>query len=404
MAGLFDSEVKGVKPATGGTGLFGNSGDFITKERGQILQEHLYNKENANNPFRAIGGALKTYNLQNSPEVQQMRDTETIMSQIDVTNAMEVGVAYKELMKIGNVRGAVELLQQHKSLAPPPESPLDTSVQTFNGVKSLINNQDGSVIKELGPAEEIEKAGPEEPWFDDNTQLIGTKQKDKTGKYNYTRFKQPPLVSMSTGEKVKFAMEEFKVVNESASAAESQINNLDYIDKTMAGIETGSLTDWRVAIGRLSSSLNLPVEGDLSSLESSKTAMGNLVMASLNNFPGQISNQERQFLEGIMPSLTQTAKGRAAISGMLRKVADRSLAKREIMQKYIRGTTPDLAPAEGQTFYDEWKQYQSENPLFDDMNMGSGTKAKNADGLEIELYLDGSWRTPDGSIYGAEKE
>jgi hypothetical protein len=316
---------------------------------------------------------------------------------------MEARVGYEQLMKIGNTKGAVQLLQMHKSLQNT-QANRDTSVQEVNGKKLLIDNQDGSTIKELGPATstEAERAGKEEKWFDDNGQLIGIKQQDKTGKYQYTRYKQSPLVNMTTGEKVKFSLDEFKVANEAATAAESQINNLDYIDKTMAGIKTGSLTDWRVAIGRLSSSLNLPVEEDLGNLSSAKTAMGNLVMASLNNFPGQISNQERQFLEGIMPSLVQTPEGRSAISGMLRKISNRALAKREIMQKYIRGTTPDLAPAEGQTFYDEWKQYQIENPLFDNLNMGSGTKAKNADGLEIELFLDGSWRTPDGKIYEAQ--
>jgi hypothetical protein len=119
MAGLFDRET-GQQPATSGTGLFGNSGDFLTKERAQIKQDHQTRYEDRTNPFRALGGAMKTYNLQSSPEVKQMEETQTIMEQIDVTNQMEVGVAYKELMKIGNVRGAIELLQQHKSLATTP--------------------------------------------------------------------------------------------------------------------------------------------------------------------------------------------------------------------------------------------------------------------------------------------
>jgi len=398
---VFDTEGQ-PEAATGGTGLFGNSGDFLTKERAKISETHTRDYQDRQNPFRMLGGAMKTYNLQNSPEVQQMRDTETIMKQIDVTSPMEVKTGYEALMNIGNTKGAVQLLQQHKLLLGT-QAKRDTSVQTIGGVKVLIDNQDGSKIKELGPADDAGQAGPEEKWFDDNNMLIGTKQKDKTGKYAYTRFKQSALVNMGTKEKVKFSLDEFKVANEAATAAESQINNLDYIDQTMAGIETGSLTDWRVAIGRLSSSLNLPVEGDLSSLESSKTAMGNLVMASLNNFPGQISNQERQFLEGIMPSLTQTAKGRAAISGMLRKVANRSLAKRELMQKYVRGTTPDLAPEDGPTFYDEWKQYQVDNPLFDDKTLGTGTFAEDKNGVRYELKLNGDWLDSDGNLYGAEQ-
>ena len=154
MGALFDNETGQRKPTTSGTGLFGGSEDFLTTERNKISQMHTRDWQDRDNPFRMLGGAMKTYNLQNSPEVQQMRDTETIMQQIDITNQMEVGVAYKELMKIGNVRGAVELLQQHKSLAP------DAAAAT---------------------------AGEVTPYMVDGKQ-IGTKQPDKTGKMIYNEY------------------------------------------------------------------------------------------------------------------------------------------------------------------------------------------------------------------------
>ena len=80
MAGLFDLEGNSPQAATGGTGLFGNSGDFITKERAQIANDFTRDYEDRKNPFRMLGGALKTINLQNSPEVQQMKQADETMA------------------------------------------------------------------------------------------------------------------------------------------------------------------------------------------------------------------------------------------------------------------------------------------------------------------------------------
>jgi len=151
MAGLFDLEGNSPQAATGGTGLFGNSGDFLTQERAKIGQEHTRDYEDRKNPFRMLGGALKTYNLQNSPEVQQMRDTDTIMQQIDVTRPEEVKVGYDELMKIGNVKGALELLKAHNEFATTPAK--RDIIDGADGYKYYVDTQERvlpDVVKQEG--------------------------------------------------------------------------------------------------------------------------------------------------------------------------------------------------------------------------------------------------------------
>ena len=152
MAGLFDLEGNSPQAATGGTGLFGNSADFITKERDQIANDFTRDYEDRKNPFRMLGGALKTYNLQNSPEVQQMRDTDTIIQQIDIKSPEEVKVGYDELMKIGNVKGALGLLKAHNEFVERPDK----------------------------------TAGPVTPWTVNGVQ-VGTQQAGTDGKVTYTK-------------------------------------------------------------------------------------------------------------------------------------------------------------------------------------------------------------------------
>lgn len=399
-------------------GLFDLDADaFLTQEREKVSADFLNPRDyrTVENPFRMLGGALKSHNLQNSKEVQEMRQTEELMRQYsgdlygeDPTKQKEAWLGLARELQPFNQKGAYEALTHANSIKIEKPGKLDTSVEEIDGRKLLIDNQSGSTIKNLGPVTgqgEDDRAGPEEKWFDDNNVLIGTKQKDKTGKYTYTRYKQSPLVHMGGKEKVKHALGEFTIANEESRYAQETLNNIAYIEQAMSGIKTGALTEWKLALGQLASSLNLPVDDDISSLEGARTAMGNLVMAGLNNFSGAISNQERTFLASIMPGLSQTPEGRTEISNLLKRLSQRSIDREQIMQKYVRGTAPDLAPAEGSTFYDEWKQYQIENPLFSGASnrLRTGRSAKDANGVEFFENIGGEWIDGNNNIYGAEQ-
>jgi hypothetical protein len=240
-----------------------------------------------------------------------------------------------------------------------------------------------------------------EPWLAPDGTRIGTKQRGPDGKYVYTRDKQSPLVNMSAGDKMKFAFDNYQDAVDSASAAEKQLNNLDFIDATIGDIETGSLTDLRVAFGQLSASLNLPIDTEISSLEGARTAAGELVMAALDKFPGQISNAEREFLELRMPGLTQTREGRQVIIALLRRTAEREIVRRDMMEKYIQRESPDLVPVGEQSYFREWEQYKEENPIWEDLRKPKGTVITNPN-TRVLYYesLDGQYRDKNGNLYG----
>jgi len=104
--GLFDK-------ATGGTGLFGNESQWLQDERDKISTRHTRDWQDRQNPFRMLGGALKAHNLKNSPETQQMRDTQTLLEQIDINRPDEVDFAIKKLTEMGNIKGAYQLREMY---------------------------------------------------------------------------------------------------------------------------------------------------------------------------------------------------------------------------------------------------------------------------------------------------
>jgi len=151
--GLFDK-------ATGGTGLFGNESQWLQDERDKISVRHTRDYQDRQNPFRMLGGALKAHNLKNSPEAQQMRQTEELMKQYsggmydkDHTKQREAWLGLAQELKSFNPKGAVQAMQVAQSIDPPKKSMLDTSVEEINGRQVLINNQTGDAIKDLGPVD-----------------------------------------------------------------------------------------------------------------------------------------------------------------------------------------------------------------------------------------------------------
>ena len=211
-----------------------------------------------------------------------------------------------------------------------------------------------------------------EPWTTPDGKRIGTKQRGPDGKFVYTRDVQSPLVSMNSGKQADMVLSDFKEIRDKARFAEKTVNNLDFIEATIGDIETGAMTDFKVGISQLAASLNLPYSKEVSSLEGAKTAAGELVMAGLNNFPGQISNSEREFLVERMPGLTQTKEGRKLIVNLLRRAAEETITNRRMMEKYVNRPEPTYFPEGEKSYFQEWDEYRAENPLWQDIPVPKG--------------------------------
>ena len=179
-------------------------------------------------------------------------------------------------------------------------------------------------------------------------------------------------------EDSKFTYSELGKAVDDARYAVKEKQNLEYIKRGMEGIGTGKLTDAKVWINELASSLDLPVSNDMANLESAGTAMGNLVMAGLNNFPGQISNEERKYVASIMPKLTQTPKGREQIIEFLGRLSDRRVEYRKQMIGFVSKHSSLMTKED--SFYSRWDKYEEDNPVLDglDLLVRQGNKAINS--------------------------
>ena len=267
---------------------------------------------------------------------------------------------------------------------------------------TAINAGDSRFQEQRGITPFPESFGPATPWVNDKGEVLGTKQKGPDGKWHYKDdpSKRAPLVSMGAGAQADIALEEFKEAREKAQFAEKQLNSLDFIETTIGDMETGLMTDFKVGVNQLASSLNLPFSGDVPNLEAARTAAGELVMDSLQKFPGQISNAEREFLEKRMPGLTQTKEGRQLIIDMLRRSAEREIKRRQLMQPYINRPEPTFFPEGEKSYWQVWDEYRDNNPIWQDIPMPDGGVKMDTDTNTLYYEsLDGKYRDKNRELW-----
>ena len=273
-----------------------------------------------------------------------------------------------------------------------------TNAQSDQEVKEIYNQAFSQGNSKYQTKREMmafpERFSPAEPWYSEETgEQLGTKQMSPEGKWVYTDdpSKRGPLVSMSAGEKVKDALKKMGEAEEAAAFAQQLLRSNEFITKMIGDVETGAFTSAKVLFGRIAASLNLPVPDDLDALIASETATGDIGMALLEAFPGQISNAEREFVIRIAPGLSQTREGRKLVSEFWKRTAQRRVAKMQIMSEYMQGD-PDLYPANKQSFNARWQEYQDMHPVYEDMAVPPGREKKM--GYEYRVIVDPRTRRP----------
>jgi len=124
-------------------GIFDNEETFLTKERDRIIQPnrgHLGISRH-DNPFRALGVALKIYESRNGEGATRAKNTEKIMQNVDLQNKESLSSAIRELQKIGNIEGATQLLNylnSVKTVKRPTDTDLNGRLRYLDGKKELV--------------------------------------------------------------------------------------------------------------------------------------------------------------------------------------------------------------------------------------------------------------------------
>jgi len=179
-------------------------------------------------------------------------------------------------------------------------------------------------------------------------------------------------VNTAAKEESKFAFQQLTAAVKDSTAAQKTKDNVSYIKQVMKDVETGALTNLRLNLNRYGASFGFSIQEDIPNIAAANTAIGNMVMAGLNAFPGQISEGERKFLETRMPNIIQTPAGREQIMELLNRLADRPIAYRKLMNKFMKDNSNSLMPEGKDTFYDEWDKHKEKNVLFKGLDMLAG--------------------------------
>jgi hypothetical protein len=206
------------------------------------------------------------------------------------------------------------------------------------------------------------------------------------------RSKKSAGVTVNTGQKEesKFAFQQFTGAVKDAEAAQKTKDNISYARQAMEDIDTGALTSFRVNLNRIGASFDFPVQEDIPNIAAANTAFGNMVMAGLNAFPGQISDSERKFLEGRMPNIVQTKEGREQVMELLDNLADRPIEYRKKMNDYMEKHDNSLMPGKGEeSFYTKWDEYKKENPIMKDLSLLQPVTVDESQYTEIRELPDG---------------
>ena len=238
-----------------------------------------------------------------------------------------------------------------------------------------------------------ERFGSRETWYSETGEALGWKQLSPEGKWVYQDdpSKRGPLVSMGEQGHVKYAFERMSEADKEAAYSQKLLNSSEFIAQLIGDVETGAFTSAKILLGRVFASLNVPMPDNVDALIASQTATGDIGMQLLENFPGQISNEERKFVISIAPGLSQTKEGRRIVAEFWKRKAQKSLARQQIMGEYM-GSSPTLWPEGKQSFNVRWQEYLDTHPAYEDLAVPPGRE--KAMGYQYRVIADPKTRRP----------
>lgn len=285
-----------------------------------------------------MGGALAQLAGYEDPAVKKARGIQEMMKDLDPTTSAGLYEGSKRLLNAGYTKEASAIsdkaLQVRKvEASETPDAP------KYNTTR-------------------INRDGIEETWI--------TKGGIPLKRIAESKIKGDGNISVNFGDKesIKYSFNQLKDASLDAKVADNTLANLDKMEALIGNVNTGTLTNMKVSLSQLGTSLGIDVPKDIANLEAANAVAGDLVMGVLSKFKGAISDAERRFAADIMPKLSQTKEGRAQIVVYLRAIAKRAKTKKNMMTKFIQTHGKQLIPDEGETFDDQWTRHVADNPLF----------------------------------------
>jgi hypothetical protein len=186
-------------------------------------------------------------------------------------------------------------------------------------------------------------------------------------------------------------------------AAMKKLNKLDRMDSLLAGVTTGKLTPAMTDIAAIGESFGISIDKTLPAKQAMQALSREMALELRNpaggaGMPGAMSDQDREFLQSMTPSLSQTNEGNRLIIDTARKVAKRDQEIAKLARTY-RQQHEHL----DEGFYDQVQAYGDAHPLFTGQNVPQGTAESMTPNVTSEadynkLPSGATYTAPDGSI------
>jgi hypothetical protein len=197
---------------------------------------------------------------------------------------------------------------------------------------------------------------------------------------NQMTFKQEGEEAKKVGG---FFGEQYSNVQSAGMTAQSKLNKLSRMEALMQGYETGKLTPLGKDIASYMQSVGIKIDPNLGNKEAFEALSNEMALEARNpsggaGMPGAMSDQDRIFLQNIVPGLSKTKGGNKMMIETNRRLAKRDQDVAKLARDYRK---KNGSIDEG--FYEELAAFSAANPLFKDMQ-GDAPSGESYDDAEKE--------------------
>ena len=159
----------------------------------------------------------------------------------------------------------------------------------------------------------------------------------------------------------------FLDIQNSGMQARSKLNSLGRLETLLTGYETGKLAPLAKDVAAYAASVGIKIDPKLGDKEAAEALSNELALQARNpsggaGMPGAMSDQDRAFLQNMVPGLSKSSGGNRMIIETQRRLAKREMDVARLAGEY-RAKNGTLDPQ----FFQQLQQWADSNPLFSDM-------------------------------------
>lgn len=290
----------------------------------------------------------------------------------DVINSMPPGV--RQLATALDRQGKMNLIMKYAD--PGSEAVLDTQTNQVVFVPKTIIGRDPRFQPIEGAKLEIQRG-----------QLANSQRQTDINERNATVVQTPggPMLNPTLEQKADAETErkmlegDYADVRKANSAAQegalqarTGLANISRLSSLLDQVQTGRLTSTTQEIKAMAKGLGvdltaLGVADNVGPGEAAR-ALSNQIALTLRNpaggagMPGALSDQDRQFLQQMIPSLETTSEGRKLMVEYMKRVYQRQIDVAKISNDFMRSSAAKKDPGQ---LYTRIQEFADANPLFD---------------------------------------